>query len=98
MELTTKLISAVRSIAVPVSLANSGGQPRMPLMEIAKRLVKHDPVEDAGTPDEKRAFGAALVTIEEVADRYRDGKSTVEEKTAGGEAETARFVAIYRPG
>eukprot|EP00873_Tetraselmis_striata_P020810 jgi/Tetstr1/441074/TSEL_029342.t1 len=34
------------SVTVPVSLANGGGQPRMPLMEIAKRLVKHEPVED----------------------------------------------------
>eukprot|EP00873_Tetraselmis_striata_P033551 jgi/Tetstr1/453815/TSEL_040766.t1 len=132
------------------------GKPRMPLMEIAKRLVKHEPVEDgwekhvvmraleskrvsislmesyqlersgggmmesvmattwggsamssepinshaqsAGTSSGERAFEAAVMTVEEVADQQSGGKSTAEEKIAGGEAETERSFAIYRPG
>eukprot|EP00873_Tetraselmis_striata_P010126 jgi/Tetstr1/430390/TSEL_020200.t1 len=154
-ELTAKLTSAAQSVTVPVSLANGGGQPRMPLMEIAKRLVKHEPVEDgwekhavmraleskrvsislmeayqlersgggmmesvmatawgggalstepisshahsARTSSGERAFEAALMMVEEVADQQSGGKSTAEEKTAGGEAETERSFAIYRP-
>eukprot|EP00873_Tetraselmis_striata_P016706 jgi/Tetstr1/436970/TSEL_025742.t1 len=46
-ELTARLTSATPSVTELVSLANGGGQPRMPLMEIAKRLVKHEPVEDS---------------------------------------------------
>eukprot|EP00873_Tetraselmis_striata_P028786 jgi/Tetstr1/449050/TSEL_036265.t1 len=155
-ELTAKLTSAAQSVTVPVSLANGGGQPRMPLMEIAKRLVKHEPVEDvwekhavmraleskrvsislmeayqlersgggmmesvmatawgggalstepisshahsARTSSGERAFEAALMMVEEVADQQSGGESTAEEKTAGGEAETERSFAIYRPG
>eukprot|EP00873_Tetraselmis_striata_P033524 jgi/Tetstr1/453788/TSEL_040740.t1 len=155
-ELTAKLTRAAQSVTVPVSLANGGGQPRMPLMEIAKRLVKHEPVEDgwekhdvmraleskrvsislmeayqlersgggmmesvmaiawgggalstepisshahsARTSSGERAFEAALMMVEEIADQQSGGKSTAEEKTAGGEAETERSFAIYRPG
>lgn len=43
---------------MPVSLANGGEQPLVLLMEIAKRLVKHEPVE-AGW--EKHAVMRALV-------------------------------------
>eukprot|EP00873_Tetraselmis_striata_P046239 jgi/Tetstr1/466503/TSEL_011010.t1 len=46
----------------------------------------------------ERAFEAALMMVEEVADQQSGGKSTAEEKTAGGEAETERSFAIYRPG
>eukprot|EP00873_Tetraselmis_striata_P029135 jgi/Tetstr1/449399/TSEL_036494.t1 len=56
-ELTAKLTSAAQSVTVPVSLANGGGQPRMSLMEIAKRLVKHEPVENGW---EKHAVMRAL--------------------------------------
>eukprot|EP00873_Tetraselmis_striata_P038319 jgi/Tetstr1/458583/TSEL_044986.t1 len=124
--------------------------PHMPLMEIAKRLVKHEPVEhgwekhdvmraleskrvtislmeayqlersgggmmesvmatawgggalstepisshaqSATTSSGERAFEAALMTVEEVADQQSGGKSTAEEKTAGGEAETERLL------
>lgn len=45
-ELTTKLTSAAHGVIVPASLACSGGQSRMPPMEIAKRLVKHEPLKD----------------------------------------------------
>eukprot|EP00873_Tetraselmis_striata_P028220 jgi/Tetstr1/448484/TSEL_035752.t1 len=142
-ELTAKLTSAAQSVTAP-------------LMEIAKRLVKHEPVEDgwekhavmraleskrvsislmeayllersgggmmesilatawgggalstepisshahsARTSSGERAFEAALMMVEEVADQQSGGKSTVAEKTACGEAETERSFAIYRPG
>eukprot|EP00873_Tetraselmis_striata_P036668 jgi/Tetstr1/456932/TSEL_043602.t1 len=55
--------------------------------------------QSARTLREERAFEAALVTImEEVADQHGDGKSAVEEKIAGGEAETEPCFAIHRPG
>eukprot|EP00873_Tetraselmis_striata_P009367 jgi/Tetstr1/429631/TSEL_019529.t1 len=63
-ELTAKLTSAARSVTVPVSLANGGGQPHMPLMEIAKRLVKHEPVEDGWEKhDVMRAVESKRVSI-----------------------------------
>eukprot|EP00873_Tetraselmis_striata_P011947 jgi/Tetstr1/432211/TSEL_021667.t1 len=98
-ELTAKLNTAAQSVTVPVSLANGGGQPRMPLMEIAKRLVKHEP-PTLTQPGHRAgsAFEAALMMMEEVADQQSGGKSTAEEKAADGEAETERSFAIYRPG
>eukprot|EP00873_Tetraselmis_striata_P029046 jgi/Tetstr1/449310/TSEL_003825.t1 len=63
-ELTAKLTSAAQSVTVHVSLANGGGQPRMPLMEIAKRLVKHEPVEDGWEKhDVMRALESKRVSI-----------------------------------
>eukprot|EP00873_Tetraselmis_striata_P035779 jgi/Tetstr1/456043/TSEL_042814.t1 len=52
----------------------------------------------ARTSSGERAFEATLMMVEEVADQQSGGKSTAEEKTAGGEAETERSFAIYRPG
>eukprot|EP00873_Tetraselmis_striata_P019873 jgi/Tetstr1/440137/TSEL_028494.t1 len=57
-ELAAKLTGTAQSTTVPVSLANGGEQPLVLLMEIAKRLVKHEPVE-AGW--EKHAVMRALV-------------------------------------
>eukprot|EP00873_Tetraselmis_striata_P036669 jgi/Tetstr1/456933/TSEL_043603.t1 len=56
-ELTAKLTNATQSIAVPVILTNGDGQPRMPLMKVAKRLVKHKHVVDGW---EKHAVMRAL--------------------------------------
>eukprot|EP00873_Tetraselmis_striata_P006801 jgi/Tetstr1/427065/TSEL_017270.t1 len=54
--------------------------------------------QSARTSRKERAFEVALVTMEKVADQHGGGKSTVEEKAVGGEAETERSFAIYRPG
>eukprot|EP00873_Tetraselmis_striata_P033491 jgi/Tetstr1/453755/TSEL_040707.t1 len=44
----------------------------------------------------ERAFEAALMTVEEVAGQHRGGKSTAEEKTAGGEADAERSGQLAR--
>eukprot|EP00873_Tetraselmis_striata_P018107 jgi/Tetstr1/438371/TSEL_026937.t1 len=64
IKVTAKLFSSAQSITVPMSLANGGGQPRMPLMEIAKRYVKHEPVEDGlEKHTSPRALESKRVTI-----------------------------------
>eukprot|EP00873_Tetraselmis_striata_P019273 jgi/Tetstr1/439537/TSEL_027966.t1 len=80
-KLTAKLTSAAQSVAVPVSLANGGGQPRMPLIKIAKRMVKHEPVEDGW---EKHAVMRALeskrvsITLMEAYQLERSGGGMME--------------------
>eukprot|EP00873_Tetraselmis_striata_P009465 jgi/Tetstr1/429729/TSEL_019622.t1 len=94
-ELTAKLTSAAQSVTVPVSLANGGGQPRMPPMEIAKRLVKHEPVEDGW---EKHAVMRALeskrvsISLMEAYQLERSGGGMMESimATAWGGGQLAR--------
>lgn len=80
-DLRNRLVSIAQSIQVPVSLTSGQGQPGMPLMEVARKLVRQEVVPDGW---EKRAVERALeqkkvtLSLIECYELEKGGSSLVE--------------------